>query len=1100
MTTDVSIRPGARFVRHILRRMPTLLVSAMLMSAYPSVVPVWAQSEDTSTLAVFRIGVLATEGATRALESWTATANLLNRSAEAQEQPYQFKIAPQTLGSLAKAVEEGHVDLLLTDPASFAAAEVENGARAILSAARMWDGGSYDLTGALVFTRADRQYRRLDELSGRRIMAVAPNDFGGWWLAEQEFRKHRIEPKDFLDEVVFSGGNQREVVYAVQTGLVDAGVVRAGVLEGLARQGAIDLKDFVPISLDISSDYPFWVSTPLYPEWVLSALPNVPEEVLALVINTLLTVTPDNPASIVAGGAVWQAPQNYQQVHDLLISLRARPYENYLAQAGNRIFKAYRWPILGTVAAIALSLAFLAYQARRNMQLAEAGRDVLKSEVRSKKFYRSAIEEHTVFCMLTLGGEISHVNERFIQTSDRPGRELLGQPLSMFLSGRDQEVLATEIMSSMQVGVPWNGPLQIFKEDGSSAWVQCSFIPVTGAEGKLNEIAVVATDMTTTHDNISEEQFNDTLELIQDQVIVLRPETLEILYCNRTAEQLFIGDRAVRSWKGKTASDFITQQDLKILQTYSETVIKGPMRRMTWEVSATNGTEYEITLEYVQSDSGEPRLVSIYHDITARKAADTAKKEFISTVSHELRTPLTSMKGALGLALSGSIGEIPEKVSKMVTMASSNCDRLVILINDILDLEKIEAGKMNFKMEELDLEELVDAAIEANRFYAEKYGVTLTRRTEDIESGYITLGDRNRLMQVMDNLLSNAAKYSPKDKEVVISLSLNRGWIRLSVSDHGPGIPKAAQATIFNKFTQADSSDTRAKGGTGLGLSIAKLIVVEHKGRIFFESEESFGTEFFADLPRIVGNVITPVTGGLSDEDARFDDSENGQTMKQNEDLLRLLLGKLQRDGVEVVLENGRMTTGQMFGGKGTLNPAASLQWIRDGNRTLIAGLIARNILGNNPISVLESTVPGTGKMVGASGSEQAVLDWLAELPEVIDETASKGAALSVLGVASKHDTGATFLAAGLPLADDVAQAVLIAGAEAFDVILQIDQTKDGKIVTILPVADGRLAGRLPVTLVVERNAAAKTGQGVVSKFSRRTPIFGRGQSRRQAK
>lgn len=1097
MVSSISRKWVLRFVGGGARRFLPLLVAAILVVVSPGAMPARAQSEDPATPAVLRIGILATEGATRALESWTATADLLNTMAQTQEQPFRFTIKPQTLGSLFAAVEGGRVDLMLTDPASFATLDVENGARAILSAARMWDGRSYDMTGALVFTRADQPYRKLDQLGGRRIMAVAPNDFGGWWLAEQELRKYRLDPGDFLDEVVFSGGNQREVIYAVQSGLVDAGVVRAGVLEGLAREGVINLNDFAPISRRSLPDYPFWVSTPLYPEWVLSAVSDVPEEALALVINTLLTVMPDSEASTAAGGAVWQAPQNYQRVNDLLISLRVRPYENYLAQAASRIFKVYRWPILGAIAAIALSLAFLAYQARRNMQLAEARRDVLKSEVRSKKFYRSAIEEHTVFCMLTLDGKISHVNERFIQASDRVRKDLLGQPLSAFLVERDKEILAKEIMSSMRVDAPWNGPLQIKKKDGTSAWIQCSFIPVTGAEGKLAELAVVATDMTATHDNISEDQFNDTLELIQDQVVVFRPGTLDVLYCNRTAEKLFAGIHSRGDWKGRTVAEYISERDQEALMGHCETVIKGPQRRVSWEVLTSNGTEYEISLEYVLTDAGDPRLVAIYRDITARKAADTAKKEFISTVSHELRTPLTSMKGALGLALSGSIGEMPEKVDKMVTMASTNCDRLITLINDILDLEKIEAGKMDFKMEELDLEALVDSAIEANRFYAEKYGVTLVRRTENIEGGYITLGDQNRLMQVMDNLLSNAAKYSPKGKEVQISLSLNRGWIRVSVRDFGQGIPKAAQETIFDKFTQADSSDTRAKGGTGLGLSIARLIVTEHKGRIFFESEENAGTEFFADLPRVVGNVITPVTGGQPDGDTRPDGDEAGEAIAQGADFLRLLLAKLRRNGADVVLEDGRVTTGQLVSGKGVLSQAASLQWIRDENRALIGGLISRDILGNSPISVLETTLADTGQ--DSPHSVQAVLDWVAELSDAIGNAGEENTALRVLGVASKQDRGADFLSAGLPLASNVVQALAIAEVEAFDLILQIARTQKGKIMTILPVAGGKLEDRLPVALVVERNAAAESGLGVVSKFSRRSSGPGRGKSRRRA-
>ncbi|MDK3016740.1 PhnD/SsuA/transferrin family substrate-binding protein [Pseudodonghicola sp. IC7] len=1042
-----------------------------------------------------QIGVVSTEGATRTLEAWAPTAAFLNRTAAAQDLPYRFAIAPQTLASMTQAVEEGRLDFTLSDPASYVAAEVESGARALLSVGKHWQGHTYDATGALIFARADSPLRDIRQLEGRRVMAVERGDFGGWWLAAQEFRKRRMDPDSALSELIFSGGNQREVVYAVQSGLVDAGVIRAGLLEELAAAGAIDLDDFAPVSALPAEGYPFWVSTPLYPQWVLSALPDVPEPVLAMVINALLTLDVAGPEATAAGGVVWLAPQNYQPVHDLLISLRVRPYENYLLQAANRIFRSYRAPIVGGMALILLSLLFLAYELRRNIRLAEARRNVLQSEVRSKIFYRNAIEDHTVFCMLTQDGVISHVNDRFCTTIDRRRQGLLSHRLSDLLGAGDRDLLMGDIMAAMKAGAPWNGALTLLREDGSSAFVQCTCIPVTGSGDALSEIAVVATDVTQTRKGISEERFNDTLELIEDQVLVLRPASLEILYCNQAAQEMIrprVGDR----WKGRRVGEFIPAEELRALEMRRDALVEGPERRITWEVTTRSGTPYEISLEYVRPDQDEPRLVAIYRDITQRKVAEKAKTEFISTVSHELRTPLTSMKGALGLAMSGSIGDMSDPVKKMVSMASTNCDRLVMLINDILDLEKIEAGKMDFKMEPLDLADLVAAAIEANSFYADKFGVTLRAEIDGEPGTLMTLGDRNRLMQVMDNLLSNASKFSHKGSEVVIRLQPHRGALRLSVRDFGTGIPKAAQPTIFDKFTQADSSDTRSKGGTGLGLSIVRLIVEEHEGAIFFASEVDMGTEFFVDLPRLEGDALIAVDRTEAESQAAAFSDIAAPPLREEElaDSFLQLVALLRQRGARVSIESARVTAGQVIKGVGVLGQSSALMWLSEQGRSLLASLCEADVLENRPVSVVEASGKGGVEVEGMLrpvGQADLLSEWL--------EQQRQDNLLRVMQI--EGETGALPPREGVVIARvaSTAQALSLVREDRFDLMMFGEFSGDTWVSVLMPLAGGRMAADMPITVIAARGAEVEASRGVVSKFARPAAGSARGKARRWA-
>ncbi|WP_163999094.1 GAF domain-containing sensor histidine kinase [Pyxidicoccus caerfyrddinensis] len=224
------------------------------------------------------------------------------------------------------------------------------------------------------------------------------------------------------------------------------------------------------------------------------------------------------------------------------------------------------------------------------------------------------------------------------------------------------------------------------------------------------------------------------------------------------------------------------------------------------------------------------------------------KNEFISTVSHELRTPLTSIRGSLGLLTGGVAGPLPGPVAEMVDIAHKNSERLIRLINDILDLDKVEAGKLDLYLEAADLAPLLHHAAEAHQGYACEYGVRVEVVLDDAPRARARV-DADRLAQVLANLLSNAIKFSPRGQAVTLRLVRDAGRLRVSVEDRGPGVPEDFRARIFQKFAQADGSDTRRRGGTGLGLSIARALTERMGGALDFTSAPGGGTTFWFDLP-----------------------------------------------------------------------------------------------------------------------------------------------------------------------------------------------------------------------------------------------------------
>lgn len=261
-----------------------------------------------------------------------------------------------------------------------------------------------------------------------------------------------------------------------------------------------------------------------------------------------------------------------------------------------------------------------------------------------------------------------------------------------------------------------------------------------------------------------------------------------------------------------------------------------------------DGTEFpvEIGLNPIETRDGLLTLSTVV-DISERKRNEQLKNEFVATVSHELRTPLTSIAASLGLLDGGSFGQMPASAMRLLRIARANSDRLVRLINDILDIEKIESGKAEFHLQPIDARLLVEQAVEGIRPSAEGRDVHVW--IESASASAITYADADRLTQVVTNLLSNAVKFSPDGGDVEVTVVEADGRVNIAVRDHGPGIPEEFRPRVFAKFAQADATDARQKNGTGLGLSIVRQIVTRLGGEVGFADAPGGGTIFHVSLP-----------------------------------------------------------------------------------------------------------------------------------------------------------------------------------------------------------------------------------------------------------
>jgi PAS domain S-box-containing protein len=348
----------------------------------------------------------------------------------------------------------------------------------------------------------------------------------------------------------------------------------------------------------------------------------------------------------------------------------------------------------------------------------------------------------------------------------------------------------------------------------------------------------------------SEKRIRTIIENMLVGLIIISPEGI-IESVNPRTEQIFgftsnqmVGRHLMTLFTEARLYSMNSREDL---QQFMDGMFHKALNRVgEFDALKQTGEDFPIELSLSEFNMADGRffLANIL-DVSERREVERLKKEFVSTVSHELRTPLTSIRGSLTLLSVGALGGLPEQAMKVVHIAERNTIRLIGLINDILDIEKLEAGKMDMVFQDVDITSVLERSVESVKTFADNNGVVL----EMVPSHIHVNADGDRLVQVIVNLMSNACKFSPKGATVTVRVDEIPNWIEVKVIDRGRGIPAKFKNLLFQRFQQVEASDAKRKGGTGLGLAICKGIIEAHGGTIGVDSEEGKGSVFWFRIP-----------------------------------------------------------------------------------------------------------------------------------------------------------------------------------------------------------------------------------------------------------
>ncbi len=494
--------------------------------------------------------------------------------------------------------------------------------------------------------------------------------------------------------------------------------------------------------------------------------------------------------------------------------------------------------------------------ARQVMVQLELRRQVTERDAAERELARFFNVSLDLLCIAGFDGYFKRLNPAFEHVLGYTREELLSIPFIELIHPEDREPTIHEVASLLRGDTTHYFENRYVRKDGTTRWIAWTATPM------LVEKLMYAAGRDITRAKNAEQELRRsearTRSIIENALggLIASDEKGTIESVNPAAERMF-GYHAAELI-GRNVCLLVAQRYASARQCLEHLRDAALGRIVEWQGRRKNGETFpcELSLFEFYTSDDQRHFAAHMLDISERNEVERMKKDFLSTVSHELRTPLTSIRGSLGLLAAGVMGELPPDAQPMVKVAERNSVRLIALINDILDFDKLESGKMELELRPTPLMRVLERSIESISAFAEQEGVEI-----ELHCGNATvIGDEARLSQVTVNLLSNAVKYSHHGATIAVTALLDHGFIEVRVQDHGRGIAPELQKRLFQRFQRADSSDSRTTPGTGLGLAICKAIVEQHGGTIGVESREGVGSTFWYRIPI---DVVVPSAAPL---------------------------------------------------------------------------------------------------------------------------------------------------------------------------------------------------------------------------------------------